>query len=58
MRRWLCIILATSALLSLVSSFTKEDHEIFRLRDELELTEGKDVTFYGETRSSTDISSH
>ena len=23
------------------------DHEIFRLRDEVELSEGKDVTFYG-----------
>lgn len=58
MRIWLYIILASSALLGLVSSFTKEDYEIFRLRDELEATEGKEVTFYGETRISTDISSH
>lgn len=52
------MIVVTSALLSLVSSFTKEDYEIFRLRDELEITEGKDVTFYGETRTSADLSSH
>jgi len=26
--------------------WSKEDHEIFRLRDELELTEGEDITFY------------
>lgn len=52
------MILATSALLGLVSSFTKDDYEIFRLRDELEATEGKEVTFYGETRISTDTSSH
>ena len=58
MRIWLYIILASSALLSLVSSFTIEDHEIFRLRDELEATEGKEVTFYGKTRISTDIDSH
>ncbi len=58
MRIWLYIILASSALLSLVASFTKEDYEIFRLRDELEATEGKDVTFYGEARIITDISNH
>ena len=58
MRIWLYIILATSALLGLVSSFTKDDYEIFRLRDELEATEGKEVTFYGETRISTDTGSH
>ncbi len=58
MRIWLYMILATSALLGLVSSFTKDDYEIFRLRDELEATEGKEVTFYGETRISTDTSSH
>ena len=58
MRIWLYILLATSALLSLVSCFTKEDYEIFRLRDELEVTEGKEVTFYGETGTSTDMSSH
>ena len=58
MKVWLYIILATTALLSLVSSFTKEDYEIFRLRDELEATEGKEVTFYGETGISEVISSH
>ena len=37
-----------SALLALVAGFTKDDHEIFRLRDEIEATEGIDVTFYGD----------
>ena len=40
-------VLAFSVVLRLATSFTKEDHEIFRLRDELETTEGKEVTFYG-----------
>ena len=34
------------ALLVLASAFTKEDHEIFRLKDELEASEGPDVSFY------------
>jgi hypothetical protein len=29
-----------------VAAWTKEDHEIFRLRDEVEISEGVDVTFY------------
>ena len=29
-----------------VAAWTKEDHEIFRLRDEVETSEGIDVTFY------------
>jgi hypothetical protein len=29
-----------------VAAWTKEDHEIFRLRDEVETSEGVDVTFY------------
>ena len=36
-----------SSLLALVTTFTPEDHEIFRLRDEIEANEGPDVTFYG-----------
>ena len=56
MRIRLYIIFASCALLSLVASFTKDDYEIFRLRDELEATDGKEVTFYGEPRSMIDIS--
>ena len=37
-----------SSLLALVAAFTKDDHEIFRLRDEIEAAEGVDVTFYGD----------
>ena len=37
-----------SGLLALVAGFTKDDHEIFRLRDEIEATEGVEVTFYGD----------
>ena len=33
-------------LAALVVAWTKEDHEIFRLRDEVESSEGVDVTFY------------
>ena len=40
-------ILLCSGLLSLVTGFTKDDHEIFRLRDEIEASEGPEVTFYG-----------
>ena len=40
-------VLVCSGLLALVASFTKEDHEIFRLRDEIEASEGPEVTFYG-----------
>ncbi|KAK4698043.1 hypothetical protein P7C71_g101, partial [Lecanoromycetidae sp. Uapishka_2] len=46
MRIPVLLILLCSALLALVAAFTKEDHEIFRLRDEIESTEGSDVTFY------------
>lgn len=35
-----------SGLLALVAGFTKDDHEIFRLRDEIEDSEGPEVTFY------------
>ncbi|RMD44261.1 hypothetical protein DV735_g824, partial [Chaetothyriales sp. CBS 134920] len=34
------------ALLVVVSAFTKEDHEIFRLREEVEGAEGPGVSFY------------
>ena len=40
-------VFVCSGLLALVASFTKEDHEIFRLRDEIEASEGPEVTFYG-----------
>ncbi|EEH19019.2 hypothetical protein PABG_01338 [Paracoccidioides brasiliensis Pb03] len=39
-------LLALSYLLVLVAAWSKEDHEIFRLRDELHQTEGSNVTFY------------
>lgn len=42
-------VLLCSALLVLVAAFTKDDHEIFRLRDEIEASEGPEVTFYGNT---------
>lgn len=37
-----------SGLLALVAGFTKDDHEIFRLRDEIQASEGPEVTFYGD----------
>ena len=40
-------LLLCSGLLALVAAFTKEDHEIFRLRDEIQASEGPEVTFYG-----------
>ncbi|KAI9724402.1 MAG: hypothetical protein M1812_000470 [Candelaria pacifica] len=33
-------------LLTLVTAWSKEDHEIFRLRDEVGASEGQEVTFY------------
>ena len=50
MRTSLLHLLVCNGLLALVAGFTKEDHEIFRLRDEIEATEGSDVNFYGELR--------
>jgi DnaJ domain len=38
--------LVLCALVVLACAWTKEDHEIFRLRDEVEASEGVDVTFY------------
>lgn len=40
-------VLIFSGLLALVAGFSPEDHEIFRLRDEIEANEGPEVTFYG-----------
>lgn len=39
-------VLLCSGLLALVAGFTKDDHEIFRLRDEIQASEGPEVTFY------------
>lgn len=41
-------LLLCNGLLALVAGFTKDDHEIFRLRDEIEASEGPEVTFYGK----------
>ena len=41
-------LLLCHGLLALVFAFTKDDHEIFRLRDEIEASEGPEVTFYGK----------
>lgn len=46
-------VLLCSGLLALVAAFTKDDHEIFRLRDEIETSEGPEVTFYGKSCPST-----
>ncbi|KAL2370844.1 hypothetical protein RJ035_000908 [Blastomyces gilchristii] len=40
------LLFVLSALLVLVAAWSKEDHEIFRLRDEVQQTEGFNVTFY------------
>jgi len=39
-------ILVFAGLLALVAGWTTEDYEIFQLRDELELSEGPNFTFY------------
>ncbi|KAL1987639.1 hypothetical protein VTN96DRAFT_2880 [Rasamsonia emersonii] len=39
-------LLLLAVLLVLAAAWTKEDHEIFRLRDEIAATEGANVTFY------------
>ena len=39
-------VVVLCALLVLAAAWSKEDHEIFRLRDEVELSEGVDTTFY------------
>jgi len=40
-------LLCLGGLLALVATFTPLDHEIFRLRDEIQAHEGPEVTFYG-----------
>lgn len=40
------VLLILVALVALCHAWTKEDHEIFRLRDEVLEAEGPDVTFY------------
>lgn len=39
-------LLVVACLILLARCWTKEDHEIFRLRDEVEASEGADVSFY------------
>ena len=46
MRLSLSIFILTG-LLALVATFTPQDHEIFRIRDEIEANEGPEITFYG-----------
>jgi len=38
--------LLLACLVALAAAWTKEDHEIFRLKDEVQLHEGSNVTFY------------
>ncbi|KAH0553109.1 hypothetical protein GP486_006700 [Trichoglossum hirsutum] len=47
MRSPTLLVLAVCCLFVLVAGWSKEDHEIFRLRDEVEAAEGSGVTFYG-----------
>ena len=47
--------LLCSGLLALVAGFTKEDHEIFRLKDEIAAFEGSEVTFYGMHSSPSSL---
>ncbi|KAI9808281.1 MAG: hypothetical protein M1825_004738 [Sarcosagium campestre] len=46
MRLQIAISVFSFFLFSLTSAWGKEDHEIFRLRDEVAASEGPDVTFY------------
>jgi len=46
MRPQILHVLFLCSLLVLVAAWSKEDHEIFRLRDEVQASEGEDVTFY------------
>ncbi|KAK5110866.1 hypothetical protein LTR62_005577 [Meristemomyces frigidus] len=39
-------VLLVACLLTLVAAWSKEDHEIFRLKDEVAASEGHNVTFY------------
>lgn len=40
------LLLALCALVTIVAAWSKEDHEIFRLRDEVAIHEGSNITFY------------
>jgi len=46
MRLSFCTVAILACLFALVAAWSKEDQEIFRLRDEVETSEGVDVTFY------------
>ncbi|KAJ9303469.1 hypothetical protein DTO217A2_7059 [Paecilomyces variotii] len=46
MRHSILRLLVIAAFVVLVAAWTKEDHEIFRIRDEIIATEGANVTFY------------
>ena len=46
MRSLFLSVLLLCALVSLSLAFSSIDHEIFRLKDEVEVSEGTDVTFY------------
>ena len=48
MRQSFLFLLLCNSLLALVAGFTKDDHEIFRLKDEIVAAEGNGVTFYGK----------
>lgn len=56
MRTFSPIVLLLLGLVVLAAAWSKEDHEIFRLRDEVTTAEGSNVTFYsflGVTPSAT-----
>ena len=44
--RAMLLLLAFLGFSSFAAAWTKEDHEIFRLNDEVVSTEGRNVTFY------------
>ncbi|KAI9876537.1 MAG: hypothetical protein M1823_007261, partial [Watsoniomyces obsoletus] len=46
MRAIVVRLLVLCALTSLSLAWTKEDHEIFRLKDEVDAAEGSEITFY------------
>ena len=46
MRVLILRVLALCTLISLALAWTKEDHEIFRLKDEVDAAEGPEVSFY------------
>ena len=46
MRLQILHLVLCCCLIALTFAWTKEDHEIFKIRDELELSEGNNVTFY------------